>query len=379
MRAILTILAIMLMAGGIAVGLINIFSPGTVTVGLNFDVAATLFTGGCLLLGLALVAGRLAELAEISEAGQAIGESDSDSPAARRHDLPDFMTPAGAATATAAATANEPAVSQAGVSRQDQSPEQGAGSWRQSGSRELAAENGSQGNTGKDFSSLFAGTPVSEPASADETSGGTGASESSAMEVEESQLGDVPLQEVGDAASELEAAMQQRGDEGAEPAPSGGPAADTMATESQASEMADEAQSADVGEQPAETEADEEAVATAEPALTTPAAEASGEPVEGEAKADETIAAAEEATEGPGEEAPALEEESGEEGAGEEGAGEEEAAEEMLFVVEETTIREKPARMLSDGTVEAETDEGWMRFENVEHVEEYLDAMKESA
>jgi hypothetical protein len=28
------------------------------------------------------------------------------------------------------------------------------------------------------------------------------------------------------------------------------------------------------------------------------------------------------------------------------------------------------ARVLSDGTVEAETAEGWMRFENVEHLEE---------
>ena len=27
------------------------------------------------------------------------------------------------------------------------------------------------------------------------------------------------------------------------------------------------------------------------------------------------------------------------------------------------------------GTVEAETDDGWMRFENLEHLEEYLDAM----
>jgi hypothetical protein len=53
--------------------------------------------------------------------------------------------------------------------------------------------------------------------------------------------------------------------------------------------------------------------------------------------------------------------------------------EEALFVVEERTIRDRPARLLSDGTVEAETDEGWMRFENVEHVEEYLDAMKATA
>jgi hypothetical protein len=46
-----------------------------------------------------------------------------------------------------------------------------------------------------------------------------------------------------------------------------------------------------------------------------------------------------------------------------------------LYVVEERIIRNRPARMLSDGTVEAETDEGWMRFENLEHLEEYLEAM----
>lgn len=45
-----------------------------------------------------------------------------------------------------------------------------------------------------------------------------------------------------------------------------------------------------------------------------------------------------------------------------------------LFVVEEKIIRGRPARVLSDGTVEAETDEGWMRFENLDHLDEYLDA-----
>jgi hypothetical protein len=45
-----------------------------------------------------------------------------------------------------------------------------------------------------------------------------------------------------------------------------------------------------------------------------------------------------------------------------------------LYVVEELTVRNHPARILSDGTVEAETDEGWMRFENMEHLNEYLDA-----
>ncbi|MCA3554466.1 hypothetical protein [Aestuariivirga sp.] len=68
--------------------------------------------------------------------------------------------------------------------------------------------------------------------------------------------------------------------------------------------------------------------------------------------------------------------------AGEEAASEQEAAEDevmeegQLYVVEERIIRRRPARILSDGTVEAETAEGWMRFENLEHLDEYLDAME---
>ena len=50
----------------------------------------------------------------------------------------------------------------------------------------------------------------------------------------------------------------------------------------------------------------------------------------------------------------------------------------QLYVVEERLIRARPARILSDGTVEAETAEGWMRFENLEHLDEYLDAMAPS-
>ncbi len=52
-----------------------------------------------------------------------------------------------------------------------------------------------------------------------------------------------------------------------------------------------------------------------------------------------------------------------------------EAADGELYVVEEKVIRGRPARVLSDGTVEAETDDGWMRFENLEHLDEYLEAM----
>ena len=56
-------------------------------------------------------------------------------------------------------------------------------------------------------------------------------------------------------------------------------------------------------------------------------------------------------------------------------AAEEEIEEGQLYVVEERVIRNRPARILSDGTVEAETEEGWMRFENLEHLDEYLEAM----
>ena len=48
-----------------------------------------------------------------------------------------------------------------------------------------------------------------------------------------------------------------------------------------------------------------------------------------------------------------------------------------LYVVEEKIIRGRPSRVLSDDTVEAETDEGWMRFENLEHLNEYLDSVEE--
>jgi hypothetical protein len=49
-----------------------------------------------------------------------------------------------------------------------------------------------------------------------------------------------------------------------------------------------------------------------------------------------------------------------------------------LYVVEEKIIRGRPSRILSDDTVEAETDEGWMRFENLEHLNEYLDSLEET-
>ncbi len=51
---------------------------------------------------------------------------------------------------------------------------------------------------------------------------------------------------------------------------------------------------------------------------------------------------------------------------------------EMLYIVKETVIRGRPARILSDGTIEAELEyEGWLRFEDENHLNEYLDALEE--
>lgn len=55
-----------------------------------------------------------------------------------------------------------------------------------------------------------------------------------------------------------------------------------------------------------------------------------------------------------------------------------EPADGELYVVEDKVVRGRAARILSDGTVEAETDEGWMRFENLEHLDEYLDAVEQA-
>jgi hypothetical protein len=63
----------------------------------------------------------------------------------------------------------------------------------------------------------------------------------------------------------------------------------------------------------------------------------------------------------------------------EDDTADDDVAEGELYVLEERDIRGRPARILSDNTVEAETDEGWMRFENIEHLNEYLDSMGEPA
>ena len=110
---------------------------------------------------------------------------------------------------------------------------------------------------------------------------------------------------------------------------------------------------------PASAETEKPPVADPAPAPTAePAPQATPEPEPDPETEAETESAAEEDEDGPDETAEGEDLEEG-----------------QLYVVEERFIRARPARILSDGTVEAETDEGWMRFENLEHLDEYLDAM----
>ena len=94
--------------------------------------------------------------------------------------------------------------------------------------------------------------------------------------------------------------------------------------------------------------AEEEAAVLAEPASPEPSL---SEPASSEEKAP-----------------PAQEESPGGEKTGEGG---------FLYIVREEMVRGRRARVLSDGTIEAELDEGWLRFENMDHLNEYLDALEE--
>lgn len=384
MKTLLILLAISLIAAGVAVGLMNIYSPGTVIVGLNLDVAATLFTGGCVLLGLGVVAGSLSAM---NARGADDGSADDHAPAAStKTDLPDFMAPAPvavvgtAAAAAAAAAADSAAFGDAPGDTADATAdvaddvekdavavvEEAADSVFSSVSETASEAADDAADTTEqaadkargDLSSFFAKAPEDDPdPDADTppvftaTPDGSAAAEIAAAKDAKPETKDI---EEGAGTSNVNIFSGSSGKTATEAAAA---KADATTTNT------------------AKTDSVEKNTATSETttsdgpkikdfAVETPAVETQGSQADAvETDAAETATAtatddAESATEDAAEALP---------------------QEDELFVVEERVIRERPARLLSDGTVEAETDEGWMRFENVEHVEEYLDAMKATA
>ena len=361
MKALLIFLAILLIAAGVAVGLMNIFSPGTVIVGLNLDVAATLFTGGCVLLGLGVVAGNLSEMIRHeAEAGVDDGYAPVQPTAPG---LPDFMAPVAVSAGSAAAggaggtRAFEHTADQHRAEEESQAaPEAADGSWdNNKNTPEPADEDSAQ--------SIFGSVDRPAIATTDKT-----------IDTAKETAADASDKARDDVSSFFAKPAKAGADREADTAPAAAPAFAATAKPDVA--VGDDSRTqtspafsgmkgdADAGRSSSfsGTSAGKAAVVAKDVAEThQPEVKAGVE----EAAAGSVVTAAQDienktqtATDSAPEALP---------------------QEDELFVVEERIIRERPARLLSDGTVEAETDEGWMRFENVEHVEEYLDAMKATA
>lgn len=370
MKTLLIFLAIVLIAAGWAVGLINIFSPGTVTVGLNLDVAATLFTGGCVLLGLAVVAGNLSALTrrETDE----VADEDYARPASAETDLPDFMAPASTAAAGAAAgvaagasafgdTAKD--TSQASADVVD----------------DIMDDIKSEAEPAVDAAgSIFSSVTGKAAEVTDEVVDKVEEVASDAADKVEQVTDDT----VSQARDDLSSFFSKPADTSAAPEAADPPASDVKATSVTAEEIRAEKET-----KPEMSDAGVDADTTDTMIFsgTSPASDDEVDADTDTTEANKTTTTDAVLVDAP--EAAAAEEDNSESGAETGPEAEPEAdsgpdalpQEDELFVVEERVIRDRPARLLSDGTVEAETDEGWMRFENVEHVEEYLDAMRATA
>lgn len=366
MKTLLILLAILLIAAGVAVGLINIFSPGTVTVGLNLDVAATLFTGGCVLLGLGVVAGSLSAMTRREVNDDLVDDYRQASPV--QPDLPDFMAPASAGAAAAVAT--------------------GAGAFRD------GADNTAEAVTGVVDDLVDDAQPEVEPAHEEADNLIFGSTTGTTADNVEDAVDDVVDNAADKADDDLSSFFAKPADTaaapeadtppvftaapdkatisdlsvGTDPEPDTGPetsgANDDAGTDSTSiflgsSSTGPSEEAADVTADVPEAETEAETVTEVE----------TKSEVEAKSETEETAADAPETSQEP----------ASEQDPADDNAPEALPQEDELFVVEERVIRERPARLLSDGTVEAETDEGWMRFENVEHVEEYLDAMRATA
>lgn len=356
MKALLIFLAILLIAAGVAVGLMNIFSPGTVIVGLNLDVAATLFTGGCVLLGLGVVAGNLSDMARHeADAGADDGYAPVQSNAP---DLPDFMAPVSVSAVGAASGARafeHTADQQREEEATQAAPEAADDIWD---NNKITPEPADEDAADSIFGS------AARPATA---------TTDKAVDTAKETAADASDKARDDVSSFFAKPAEAGTDREADTAPAAAPAF-------------------------AATAKPDVAVGDDTRTQTSPAfsdikgdADAGGSSIFSGTSAGKAAGVARDAAETHQPEVKAGVEEAA--GAGVKAAQDIESKtqpatdsapealpqEEELFVVEERIIRERPARLLSDGTVEAETDEGWMRFENVEHVEEYLDAMKATA
>jgi hypothetical protein len=342
MKAVLNIVAAVLIAAGLVVAVASLLTPGQVILGIDFKLAATLVVGGLILHALARVVALLermgTDLRQLRKAG-------SEEPPWLRQAAGKYaqaMGP-GALPVVAAAEEEEVEVRSAYPAERDQDLEEEAampaeGRW--------PAVSEVQWPDADDLR-----PPKHQPAA-------TPAQEDEAEE---------PLVAEAEAEAELEPVPEPQPEVEHRPEPEPqplGPAQMAVPGEAETSVAA-----AEVTETTSEPEAPEASIEgeddfAGEPPSTQFHAEVPSrlrpsrdERLDIEEPADEEII-------GP---APVA--------ADEQAPAEEEQPE--LYVVEERMFRGKQARVLSDGTIEAETAEGWMRFEDFDHLEEYLEAMAE--
>ena len=327
MKAVLNIVAAVLVAAGLVVAVASLLSPGQVILGIDFKLAATLVVGGLILHALARA---VALLERMSNDLRQLRKAGSEEPPWLRQAAGKFG-PAMAPTAyPAAAAAEEETEDRSGYPADfDQEVEEDA-----------AAPSESRWPVVSEVQ--WPDTEEYEPQKHRPAASPEPEEEPAPPIVEEAEVEPVP-----------------------EPVP----------------EAVEPAETTVPGEVETSEPAFEETEAAGEPEVTEPPVE---EPDELAAEA----TAAERHAEVPSRLRPSQDARHGEEQPAEEEIAEpapvapeeEEAADETqpeLYVVEERMFRGKQARVLSDGTIEAETAEGWMRFEDFDHLEEYLEAMAE--
>jgi hypothetical protein len=332
MKAVLNIVAAVLVAAGLVVTVASLLTPGHVILGIDFKLAAILVVGGLILHALASA---LLLLQRMSHDLRLLRKAGSEEPPWLRQ-----AARSGIQAAAAAAPAAYAAAERAEAVREDDSAE--------------PPEEVGQG----------IGGPPNVP---DETDWPV---------VSEVQWPDVPEPE-GPAEEEAESPFLEPAEPEAEP--------DAM-------EPAEAAPEEAIEPEPMEPVAEPQPEASHEPEPAEGAPEEAIGPESAEPVAEDLYeAASEPEPDEPRAEAPSRLRPSGDAGLDTEPSGQpepepweapqmhEEAPEEHaeLYVVEERLFRGKQARVLSDGTIEAETAEGWMRFEDFDHLEEYLEAMAE--
>ncbi|HUE45497.1 MAG TPA: hypothetical protein VMO81_04520 [Aestuariivirgaceae bacterium] len=379
MKSVLHIVAAVLIAAGLVVAVASLLTPGQVILGIDFKLAATLVIGGLILLALA---NALALLERMSNDLRQLRKAGSEAPPWLRQAAGQSGIQAAAALALAEGAAP------AEVARQgpDSEPAQEVG-------QDIGQD------IGRDI-----GEDIGQPATVE-------AEWPQATETEWPEASEVQWPEALEPQSrEVETPQPTREDEtelpfldalapapqsehdqepGFEPEPEAKPeeqVADASGVEGEP-ELTEAEEYAEVPDEPepAEVATEDYPEEPSEPQFAEPHEAAVWDDAEMPRRlkpSQYTQWSLEEPAE-PAEEPEeqALLSEADEDGAQapEEQPPEEQPSEEpsALYVVEERMFRGKQARVLSDGTVEAETAEGWMRFEDFDHLEEYLDAMAE--